>query len=207
MEMGMAVCCLGCDAADTPGSARCRSCISTHRSLQERIERLGNSDPVRQLASELSAMIRNPERFDHDEEHRSRLEQYQRLIGVHRGSRRKGSSEDMVDVFARQREGKRYDSSRDEEIMHAKMLTSGIEPAAAPNPSRTIPSRAINQVDRGERPGEDHELNAMVEAKEKSKMVPDELMKAFESGHSKARESVRRSREEIVDSIDELLED
>ena len=208
MEMGFQICCLTCDAPDIPASSRCRGCISSHRSLHERVEKFEPSDPIRQLANELTIMIRNPEKFDHEEEHRDAFEYYRRAINMHTDSGKRKSVEDIIDVFTRQRQGKGYVSLIDDKVVeNAKLLSQEIEPLDAPDPRRTRPSRETNIVDRNSRLGEDPELNARVEAKNKSKELPDELVGLFEEGYVKAKSVIRGSKEEVLDRIDDLLED
>ena len=208
IEMGRQVCCLMCDAPDAPNSSRCRECISAHRSLHERLEHLDRSDPLRQLAGELSTMLRNPERFDHDEEQREMLEHYQRLMGIHLGSRRPRTTEDVAEIFTRQREGKGYETAAsDDDIIAVRAISRSITPSEAPDPRRSVPSRPTHQVDRSSRSGEDVELDARVGAQVRSATLPDELAESTEAAHAKAVTSKRKSISDVIDSIDDLFDD
>ena len=80
-EMGLAGCCAWCDAPDTPGSERCRTCIATHRSVRDRLA-AGADGPIDQAARHLLSLMAEPHRHDHDPVHGPVLKEQMRRLGV-----------------------------------------------------------------------------------------------------------------------------
>ena len=69
-----------------------------------------------------------------------------------------------------------------------------------------MPSKKITQVDRSERPGEDHELTARVQASASNQDTPDdlkELMVDLKVGEKRAE---KKQWKEIVDDVEDLLD-
>jgi hypothetical protein len=56
-QMGFAVCCLTCDAADVAGSERCRVCIESHARARERLTSGPASSKAERLAREFVTML------------------------------------------------------------------------------------------------------------------------------------------------------
>ena len=66
-DMGLAICCLMCDAPDDAGSARCKACISRHGKVRERLAK--GDDGVSRWGRELLAMMSTPQQYDFDDVH------------------------------------------------------------------------------------------------------------------------------------------
>ena len=73
--------------------------------------------------------------------------------------------------------------------------------------SRTVPSRAIEQVDRRDRIGEDTELTDRLEAATKAQSAPEEQAEVVEEKVFEERQKNRQVWKETLSDVKELLDD
>ena len=95
-QMGFSVCCLACDAPDTPGTQRCRDCISSHNRTRERLLSGKAKTKAQRLAREQMSMLSDPGSYIFDDDHGEWMLEYKRLIDSHQepahGERSKGTT-------------------------------------------------------------------------------------------------------------------
>lgn len=216
-DMGMAICCLMCDAPDEAGSARCRSCISRHQSVRERIAR--GDDPVARFGKELLAMMANPERYDHDETHGEVLRGYVHLMNDHEGPRTPPTPEEIDTLFATARKREKGSLIRDMANRSqwkdkpptpelARLMADDLpEDAVEHTGKRTIPSRPIEAVDRSERSGEDKALSDRITAAAAHQDAPEELQDVLIDADVHAKQAKRKRWKDARASLDDLLDD
>ena len=72
-QMGLSVCCLMCDAPDTPGTSRCKSCISRHSAARNALFSDRAETGLEQLARKLGAMLADPSSHTADPAHGNSL--------------------------------------------------------------------------------------------------------------------------------------
>ena len=72
---------------------------------------------------------------------------------------------------------------------------------------RTVPSRAIDEVDRSDRPGEDLSLTDRVIANAAVQDAPVELQELLADEHVAKRKAKRDELSDAVDSLDDILDD
>ena len=72
---------------------------------------------------------------------------------------------------------------------------------------RTVPSRAIDEVDRSDRPGEDLSLTDRVIANAAVQDAPVELQELLADEHVAKRKAKRDELSDAVESLDDILDD
>jgi|TARA_B100000965_G_scaffold387097_1_gene390074 hypothetical protein len=82
-QMGFSVCCLMCDAADVPGSERCKACIKGHTRARDRLTSGKASTKAQRLARELVTMLSDPFSYIDDEIHGESMQYYSEIIREH----------------------------------------------------------------------------------------------------------------------------
>ena len=82
-QMGFSVCCLMCDAADVPGSERCKVCIKGHTRARDRLTSGKASTKAQRLARELVTMLSDPFSYIDDEIHGESMQYYSEIIREH----------------------------------------------------------------------------------------------------------------------------
>ena len=216
-EMGLAVCCLMCDAPDDAGSARCKSCISSHGKVRERIAR--GDDGVSRWGRELLAMLANPQRYDHDEVHGEILQGYVRLLATHEGPRLPPTQEEIDALFAAAKAQPKGSLIRDmanrnpwkdspPSAQFARAISDDLaEVEDVSVGKRTVPSREIEEVDRSDRIGEDVALTDRVSANVAVQSVPERLKDTLADAHVAKRKAKRDKLTDAVEGLDDLLDD
>jgi len=102
-EMGLSVCCLMCDAPDTPGTSRCRQCISRHSSARKVLFSDRAETGLEQLARRLASMIADPARFTSDSIHGGWMSTYHQALLKHQGTKQANTMEEIEEIFQLQR--------------------------------------------------------------------------------------------------------
>jgi hypothetical protein len=216
-DMGLAVCCLMCDAPDDAGSARCKSCISSHGRVRERIAK--GDDGVSRWGRELLAMLANPQRYDHDDVHGEVLQGYIRLLSEHEGPRAAPTQDEIDALFAAAKARPKGSLIRDmanqspwkdvpPSAQSARAMSEDIaEVSGVDVGKRTVPSREIKSVDRSDRVGEDTALTDRVAANAAVQDVPDLLKDVLADAHVAKRKAKRDKLTDAMEGLDDLLDD
>lgn len=213
--MGLAGCCAWCDAPDTPGSDRCRACITTHRSVRDRLA-AGADGPIDQAARHLLSLMAEPHRHDHDPIHGPVLKEQMRRLGVSARSRA-STQADVEAAFAASRArdkgsvvtnvGSRLGDAPEADT--ARQLSEEVFDPEQINAEarRTIPSRPIAAVDRSDRLGEDPALEARISAERKAAEEPVESLRpVVEKAHLEGSIKRREALGGLLDEVGELLD-
>ncbi len=214
-EMGLAGCCAWCDAPDTPGSERCRTCIATHRSVRDRLA-AGADAPIDQAARRLLSLMAEPHRHDHDPVHGPVLKEQIRRLGI--SARNQASTQaDVEAAFAASRArdkgsvvtsvGNRLGDAPEADT--ARQLGEAVFDPEQINAEarRTIPSRPIATVDRSDRLGEDPALEARISGERKAAEEPVESLRSVvEKAHVEGSIKRREALGGLLDEVDDLLE-
>ena len=216
-EMGLAICCLMCDAPDEAGTERCKSCIGRHEKVRERVAR--GDDAVSRWGKELLAMMAAPERMDHDEVHGEVLRGYVKLLIEHEGPKAPPSQEEIDALFAAAKRRPKGSLIRDVANRNpwkdrppsaqfaremSEDMPEGVDVHAG---QRTVPSREIEQVDRSDRLGEDTAITDRVEAYVAVRDAPEEIQDLLADAHIAEKVEKRAKWKDAGGSIDELLGD
>ena len=216
-DMGLAICCLMCDAPDDAGSARCKACITQHGKVRERLAR--GDDGVSRWGRELLAMMANPQQYDFDNVHGEVLQGYVRLLTEHEGPRAAPTQEEIDALFAAARARPKGSLIRDmanrnpwkdspPSVQSAREMSDNIDEITEDDVGqRTVPSREIEKVDRTDRPGEDTALTDRVSANVAVQDEPEELQDVLADVHVAKRKAKRDKLSDAVEGLDELLDD
>ena len=216
-DMGLAICCLMCDAPDDAGSARCKACIGQHGKVRERLAR--GDDGVSRWGRELLAMMANPEQYDFDNVHGEVLQGYVRLLTEHEGPRAAPTQEEIDALFAAARARPKGSLIRDmanqnpwkdspPSVQSAREMSDNIDETADESVGqRTVPSREIEKIDRSDRPGEDTALTDRVSANVAVQDEPEELQDILADVHVAKRKAKRDELTDAVEGLDDLLDD
>jgi len=216
-DMGLAICCLMCDAPDDAGSARCKACITQHGKVRERLAR--GDDGVSRWGRELLAMMANPQQYDFDNVHGEVLQGYVRLLTEHEGPRAAPTQEEIDALFAAARARPKGSLIRDmanrnpwkdspPSVQSAREMSDNIDEITEDDVGqRTVPSREIEKVDRTDRPGEDTALTDRVSANVAVQDEPEELQDVLADVHVAKRKAQRDKFTDAVDGLDDLLDD
>ena len=216
-DMGLAICCLMCDAPDDAGSARCKACITQHGKVRERLAR--GDDGVSRWGRELLAMMANPDQYDFDSVHGEVLQGYVRLLTEHEGPREAPTQEEIDALFAAARARPKGSLIRDmanrnpwkdlpPSVQSAREMSDKIDEIAEGDVGqRTVPSREIEKVDRTDRPGEDTALTDRVSANVAVQDEPEELQDILADVHVAKRRAKRDKLTDAVEGLDDLLDD
>ena len=213
--MGLAGCCAWCDAPDTPGSERCRTCIATHRSVRDRLA-AGADAPIDQAARRLLSLMAEPHRHDHDPVHGPVLKEQMRRLGI--SARNQTSTQaDVEAAFAASRArdkgsvvtsvGNRLGDAPEADT--ARQLGEAVFDPEQINAEarRTIPSRPIATVDRSDRLGEDPALEARISGERKAAEEPVESLRSVvEKAHVEGSIKRREALGGLLDEVDDLLD-
>ncbi len=216
-DMGLAVCCLMCDAPDDAGSARCKSCISSHEKVRERIAK--GDDGVSRWGRELLAMLANPHRYDHDDVHGDVLQGYVRLLADHEGPRAAPTQDEIDALFAAAKARPKGSLIRDmanqspwkdvaPSAQFARAMSDDIAEVDDVHAGmRTVPSREIETVDRSDRVGEDAALTDRVSANAAVQDAPERLKDALADAHVAKRKAKRDKLTDAMEGLDDLLDE
>ena len=216
-DMGLAICCLMCDAPDDAGSARCKACITQHGKVRERLAR--GDDGVSRWGRELLAMMANPQQYDFDNVHGEVLQGYVRLLTEHEGPRAAPTQEEIDALFAAARARPKGSLIRDmanrnpwkdspPSVQSAREMSDKIDEITEESVGqRTVPSREIEKVDRKDRPGEDTALTDRVSANVAVQDEPEELQDILADVHVAKRKAKRDKLSDAVEGLDDLLDD
>lgn len=216
-DMGLAICCLMCDAPDDAGSARCKGCISRHGKMRERLAR--GDDGVSRLGQELLAMMSEPQRYDHDTVHGPVLQGYVRLMSDHEGPRAAPTQEEIDALFAAAKARPKGSLIRDmanrskwkDSAPSARVARAMSEDMAEVHEvdagKRTVPSREIAEVDRSDRAGEDAALTDRVAANVAAQNAPDELKDDLIDELMAKSKAKRDKLTDAMEGLDDLLDD
>jgi hypothetical protein len=216
-DMGLAICCLMCDAPDDVGSARCKACITQHGKVRERLAR--GDDAVSRWGRELLAMMSNPDQYDFDSVHGEVLQGYIRLLTEHEGPRAAPTQEEIDALFAAARARPKGSLIRDmanrnpwkdapPSVQSARAMSDEINEVIEENVGqRTVPSREIEEVDRSDRPGEDSALTDRVSANVAVQDEPEELQDILADVHVAKRKAKRDKLSDAVEGLDDLLDE
>ena len=216
-DMGLAICCLMCDAPDDAGSARCKACITQHGKVRERLAR--GDDGVSRWGRELLAMMANPQQYDFDNVHGEVLQGYVRLLTEHEGPRAAPTQEEIDALFAAARARPKGSLIRDmanrnpwkdspPSVQSAREMSDNIDEITEEDVGqRTVPSREIEKIDRTDRPGEDTALTDRVSANVAVQDEPEELQDILADVHVAKRKAKRDEFADAVEGLDDLLDD
>ena len=216
-EMGLAICCLMCDAVDEAGSVRCKSCIGMHGKVRERIAK--GDDGVSRWGRELLAMLANPQRYDHDGVHGEVLQGYVRLLASHEGPRDPPTQDEINALFEAAKARTKGSLIRDV-ANQSQWKDEAPSPESARAMSdeftevddeyvgkRTVPSRQIEVVDRSDRVGEDVALTDRVSANVAVQDAPDDLKDLLADVHVAKRKAKRDELSDAMEGLDDLLDE
>ncbi|MEJ6563119.1 MAG: hypothetical protein QNL85_05375 [Euryarchaeota archaeon] len=214
-EMGFQACCLLCDAPDNAAEKRCKSCIRHHRGVRDEIAKAPSDDSLYQFAKEILMMAAAPHRHDHDDVHGPALAHQQRLAAALGERQPMPSSEEIVEVFERQRALKTegFGAQESEGTASSKVIDEGNAAMYVDQVqleqygSRTVPSRSIDRVDRTDRVGEDTELTDRLEAATEAKSAPEELVEIVEEIVFEERRKNRAAWKDTLSDVKDLLDD
>jgi len=216
-DMGLAVCCLMCDAPDDAGSPRCKGCISKHGKVRERLAR--GDDAVSRWGQELLAMMANPQRYDHDDVHGPVLQGYVRLLSTHEGPRVAPTQDEIDALFAAAKARPKGSLIRDMANRNpwrnappsarvARAMSDDMhEVEGVDVGKRTVPSREIEGVDRSDRVGEDAALTDRVAANVATQDVPEELKDVLVDELMAKSKAKRDKLSDAMEGLDDLLDD
>lgn len=218
LELGVATCCLLCDAPDTAGSKQCKACIKQHRDMRERVGQLPPESLASQWAKELLQMLARPSSYEHHETHGDWMKTYTSLLQGQAGEQKPTTQADVEAAFALARSKNKVNPIRDfanqskwseneptkEELerLSSELPSDGLNYSGI----RTQPSKEISQTDRSERPGEDHELVARVQANAAAQSAPEDLKEIIADLEVAEKRVERKMWKNIVDDIDDLLD-
>jgi hypothetical protein len=217
-EMGFAICCLLCDAADEAGSARCRVCIAAHEKARERIGR-DRGGPIEQLARDLIAFSTEPQRHDHDGEHGPLLQRYTHLLAAHAGQRAPPTQVEIEAIFdaARRRTNKNVlrDAANENpwtekppDAVNARTMVESLPlNLERHDGARTVPSKPIEQVDRSDRIGEDAAVGERISVRAEVESVPERLREPLEEMLIEEKVGKRQQFQELLDDLGDLLDE
>ena len=155
-EMGLAVCCLMCNAPDEPGTTRCKGCIERHSAARKALFTERASSPIQQLARTLASMIKNPGDHLADPVNGPYMALYHEALLKHQGTFQAETIEDVERLFEEARLKKKPSRIRD---------IANQNPWADRNPDRAEIDKALEALAISERAPEwwDH-LNDEIEA-------------------------------------------
>ena len=112
-QMGFSVCCLSCDAPDIAGSQRCKSCISSHVKVRDKISSGPAITKADRLSREFVTMLANPSNFIENSEHSVTMTYYKSLIDEHQGKSQPKTAQEVKERFEKQRKKKERSLIRD----------------------------------------------------------------------------------------------
>ena len=218
-EMGFQACCLRCDAVDIAASVRCKRCISRHTSIRDQIAAISHDDPFTQFAKEMLMMAAAPHRYDHDEVHGAVLVEQQHLAAGLSEPVPQPTVEDIEALFKQQKSQRKSNVIQDianqnqwrdvapTEEERRDMIGMFEEKDHSKYGARTIPSREIKRVDRGERSGEDLALTDRLQAATNAQETPIEEKQKVEKEGFEKLQNQRKEWNTVLSEVDELLED
>ena len=159
-EMGLAVCCLMCNAPDDPGTTRCKGCIERHSTARKALFTERASSPIQQLARTLASMIQNPGDHLADPVNGPYMALYHEALLKHQGASQAETMEDVERLFEEVRSKRKPSLIRD---------IANQNPWADRNPDRDEIDKALEALDISERaPGWWDELSDEIEAIDES---------------------------------------
>jgi hypothetical protein len=219
LEMGLATCCLLCDAPDDIGSQRCKTCIGLHKEMRERIAELPQESLASQWGRELLHMLAKPGSYEHHESHGPHMEVYSSLLHGPASKQRTITEEDVKAAFAAARAKRKVNPLRDianqspwrdgepsdEELarLSAELPTDIVDASGV----RTVPSREIRKVDVSDRSGEDHELSARVSANAAQQDAPEDLRDVLIDLEVGEKRAERKQWSDLVEDLGDLLDE
>mgnify|MGYP003981330999 CR=1 FL=1 len=187
--------------------------------MRDRVAQLPPESLASQWSKELLQMLARPSSYEHHEIHGEWMTAYAQLLQTQSAKPKPTTQEDIEAAFATARNKRKINPLRDmanqskwkdneptaEELSRLSAeLPTDIEDVSG---IRTIPSKEITKADRSERPGEDHDLVARVQANTSSQDGPDELKEIMVDLEVGEKRAARKQWEEIVEDVDELFND
>jgi hypothetical protein len=155
-EMGLAVCCLMCNAPDEPGTTRCKGCIERHSAARRALFTERASSPIQQLARTLASMIQNPGDHLADPVNGPYMALYHEALLKHQGTSQAETMEDVERLFKEARSKRKPSHIRD---------IANQNPWVDRNPDRAEIDKALEALSISERAPEWwDELNDEIEA-------------------------------------------
>ena len=112
-EMGLAVCCLMCNAPDESGTTRCKGCIERHSAARKALFTERASSPIQQLARNLATMIRNPGDHLADPVNGPYMALYHEALLKHQGTSQAETMDDVEKLFKEARSKRKPSPIRD----------------------------------------------------------------------------------------------
>jgi len=112
-QMGFAVCCLACDAPDTPGSVRCRVCIEGHSRSRDHLTTGKATSKAQRLARELITMLAKPANHIDDDAHGDWMVRYAALVNEHQGVAKAKTHKEVIARFEEERNKRKRSIIRD----------------------------------------------------------------------------------------------
>ena len=151
LEMGLEECCQVCDAPDEPKSARCKSCINSHKLLMKNIENINVSHPIKSLAMDLMA--------------RSRTKNRSKVKSV--------NNKNVEEIIKEQRKGKNY--SKTQNLEDIKEIVEGLPKGIPEKLGRTHTKKQVSKIELKDRLGEEIKDEGAKKRREKKYIILDEL--------------------------------
>ena len=210
-DLGLAACCVWCDAPDEAGLDRCGACITHHRSVRKRMSDPALPAPVRDLIRDLMSMSSNPAAYLHDPIHGSMLAEQYRRSGHQEVERVPETLEDVRQRFEPRtkpnplRDIGHHGTSPPDSPEDVERLNAVIGTAEAVASTRTVPARPIPSPDRSDRPGEDRDLVDRVEAAALVSNVEEDLARLIVSNELDLKRRDRERWSEVLADVDALL--
>ena len=137
-EMGLAVCCLMCNAPDEPGTTRCKGCIERHSAARRALFTERASSPIQQLARTLASMIQNPGDHLADPVNGPYMALYHEALLKHQGTSQAETMEDVERLFKEARSKRKPSLIRD---------IANQNPWTNRNPDRDEINKALEALD------------------------------------------------------------
>ncbi|MAK25731.1 MAG: hypothetical protein CMA02_00465 [Euryarchaeota archaeon] len=214
-QMGFSICCLLCDAPDKEGTKRCKSCISAHKKVRDRVSGEANG-PLEQLAKDLMIFTTEPHRHDHDPVHGPFLKEAAKLMAAHAGQRPPPTEEEIAQAFEIARNTNKRNILREirntvpekiDNVDSAIDLVDAIPARLDDHGVRTNPSRVIPKTDRSDRLGEDRELIDRFRAEEEARKKGEEVTEPVVERIIDERRARRDELLDLLSDVDQLIED
>ncbi len=219
LELGMATCCVLCDAPDEVGSKRCKACIAHHREMRERVASLPPESLAGQWAKQLLQMLARPSSYEYDEVHGDYMAAYASLLAGQSKQAKPMTPADVDAAFAAARGRERVNPIRDianqsrwknetpDETELAQFSEELPDDVVDESGVRTIPSKEIKRIDRSDRSGEDAELVARVQASAKAQGGDEQLSDLIVDLAVGEKRAERKAWSDLVGDIEELLDE
>jgi hypothetical protein len=187
--------------------------------MRDRVALLPTQSLAGQWSKELLQMLARPSAYDHDEKHGQWMTAYAQLLHGQSKQPREITQADVEAAFASARKTQKFNVLREmanqskwkdvepteEELaqLSQELPTDIIDSSGI----RTVPSKEITKIDRSERPGEDHELTARVQASAANQDAPEELRELMGDLKVGEKRAERKQWKDIVEDVEDLFEE